>query len=98
MKNAFWGPSYKEEDILMSINQRNLNFRKLEDNNQLTNFAAKIVADGNVVGWYQGRSGGGARALGNRSIIANPANKNMKNIINSKIKKRESFDLLHLPF
>ena len=91
MKNAFWGPSYKEEDILMSINQRNLNFRKLEDNNQLTNFAAKIVADGNVVGWYQGRSEWGARALGNRSIIANPANKNMKNIINSKIKKRESF-------
>ena len=57
----------------------------------MTNYAAKIIANDKVVGWYQGRSEWGSRALGNRSILANPVNKNMKDIINSKIKKRESF-------
>jgi carbamoyltransferase len=91
MKHAFWGPIYGEDIILKSIKEKNLNYKKLTDIGELTQVAAKHIADGNVVGWYQGRSEWGARALGNRSILANPANKNMKNIINSKIKKRESF-------
>ena len=57
----------------------------------MTKYAAKVISESNVVGWYQGRSEWGARALGNRSILADPTNKNMKDIINSKIKKRESF-------
>jgi len=91
MKHAFWGPSYAEDIILKSIKLKNLKFEKFNEINELTNIAAKIIAEGNVVGWYQGRSEWGSRALGNRSILANPANKNMKEIINSKIKKRESF-------
>ena len=91
MKHAFWGPSYSEDIILKSIKLKNLKFEKFNEINELTNIAAKIIAEGNVVGWYQGRSEWGSRALGNRSILANPANKNMKEIINSKIKKRESF-------
>ena len=91
MKHAFWGPSYDEETILKSIQSKNLKFKKFKDTCELTKYCAKIVANGNVVGWYQGRSEWGSRALGNRSILANPANKNMKEIINSKIKKRESF-------
>ena len=91
MKHAFWGPSYNEDIILDSIKSKNLKFTKFDDKDQLTNYAAKIIANGNVVGWYQGRSEWGSRALGNRSILANPANKNMKDIINAKIKKRESF-------
>jgi len=91
MKHAFWGPSYAEDIILKSIKLKNLKFEKFNEINELTNVAAKIIAEGNVVGWYQGRSEWGSRALGNRSILANPANKNMKEIINSKIKKRESF-------
>ncbi len=91
MKHAFWGPSYTEDIILDSIKSKNLKFTRFDDTDQLTNYAAKIIANGNVVGWYQGRSEWGSRALGNRSILANPANKNMKDIINAKIKKRESF-------
>ena len=65
---------------------------------ELIQTAAKAISDGNVVGWYHGRSEWGSRALGNRSILANPANKNMKNIINSKIKKERVLGLLHLLF
>jgi carbamoyltransferase len=91
MKHAFWGPSYSEDHILKAIKEKNLTFKKFTNTDELTQNAARYVAEGNVVGWYQGRSEWGARALGNRSILANPAIKDMKNIINSKIKKRESF-------
>ena len=91
MKHAFWGPSYDQKLILEKIKEKNLDFKKFNNDDELTKFAAKTIADGNVVGWYQGRSEWGSRALGNRSILANPANKNMKEIINTKIKKRESF-------
>jgi len=91
MKHAFWGPSYTEDHILKALKEKNLIFKKLNNIDELTQNAARYIADGNVVGWYQGRSEWGARALGNRSILANPAIKDMKNIINSKIKKRESF-------
>ena len=91
MKHAFWGPSYDEETILNSIKAKKLKYKKFDGVDDLTKYAAKVIVDSNVVGWYQGRSEWGSRALGNRSILANPANKNMKDIINSKIKKRESF-------
>ncbi len=91
MKHAFWGPSYDEKLILEKIKEKNLDYKKFDNHDDLTKTAAMIISDGNVVGWYQGRSEWGSRALGNRSILANPANKNMKEIINSKIKKRESF-------
>ena len=91
MKHAFWGPSYDEQTILNSIKAKKLKYKKFDGVDDLTKYAAKVIVDSNVVGWYQGRSEWGSRALGNRSILANPANKNMKDIINSKIKKRESF-------
>ncbi len=91
MKHAFWGPSYTEDKILDEIKAKNLSFKKFDNNIELTKYAAKVISESNVVGWYQGRSEWGSRALGNRSILANPAHKNMKDIINSKIKKRESF-------
>ena len=91
MKHSFWGPSYNEDEILNEINKKNLKYKKFDNTNELTKHAAKVISESNVVGWYQGRSEWGSRALGNRSILANPAHKNMKDIINSKIKKRESF-------
>lgn len=91
MKHAFWGPSYSEDHILKAIKEKNLTFKIFTNIDELTQNAARYIAEANVVGWYQGRSEWGARALGNRSILANPAIKDMKNIINSKIKKRESF-------
>ena len=53
--------------------------------------AAKLISDGNIVGWYQGKMEWGPRALGNRSILADPRNAKMKDILNEKIKHRESF-------
>ena len=91
MKHSFWGPSYNEDEILNEINKKNLKYKKFDNTNELTKHAAKVISESNVIGWYQGRSEWGSRALGNRSILANPAHKNMKDIINSKIKKRESF-------
>ena len=91
MKHAFWGPSYNEDEILNEIKAKNLKYKKFDNINELTIHAAKVISENNVVGWYQGKSEWGSRALGNRSILANPAHKNMKDIINSKIKKRESF-------
>ncbi len=91
MKHAFWGPSYNDDEILSQIKAKNLEYKKFENINDLTECAAKLISESNVVGWYQGKSEWGSRALGNRSILANPAHKNMKDIINSKIKKRESF-------
>ena len=91
MKHAFWGPSYNEDEILYEIKAKNLKYKKFDNINELTIHAAKVISESNVVGWYQGKSEWGSRALGNRSILANPAHKNMKDIINSKIKKRESF-------
>ena len=52
---------------------------------------AQLIADGYIVGWYQGKMEWGPRALGNRSILADPRRENMKDIINAKIKHRESF-------
>ena len=69
---------------------KNLKFKKLE-NYELIKFVANKIYDNNVVGWYQDRMEWGPRALGNRSILANPCNPNMKDLINSKIKRRESF-------
>ncbi|MEZ5591143.1 MAG: carbamoyltransferase C-terminal domain-containing protein [Gammaproteobacteria bacterium] len=61
------------------------------DDAELVEVAADLIAGGLVVGWYQGRSEWGPRALGHRSILANPAISTMKDTINAKIKRRESF-------
>ena len=69
---------------------KNLICKKLQ-NNELIEVVAKKIYENNVVGWYQDRMEWGPRSLGNRSILANPCNPNMKEIINKKIKRRESF-------
>ena len=58
---------------------------------QLLKNSAKLIAEGNIVGWYQGKMEWGPRALGNRSILADPRDEKMKDILNEKIKHRESF-------
>ena len=62
-----------------------------EGNNLDLSFIAKSISEGKIVGWFQGKSESGNRALGNRSILADPRNSNIKDIINSTIKKREDF-------
>jgi len=64
---------------------------QIEDENELCRRTAEAIADGKVIGWFQGRMEWGPRALGNRSIICDPRRVDMKEILNTKIKRRESF-------
>lgn len=91
MKHAFWGPGYSDDEIRKVAEKSGYLVKSCADNDELVETASQILADGLVMGWYQGRSEWGPRALGNRSILANPAIPTMKDTINSKIKRRESF-------
>lgn len=94
--NSFYGPEFSEKEINKSILKNKddlkditkINFQSEED---LISYISKKILDKNIVGWFQKKMEWGPRALGNRSILANPAAINIKEIINSKIKRRESF-------
>jgi len=95
MDHAYWGPQYSREEIRRAVDSNALaqkgctiaEFRGEE----LMKRAAEIIADGNTLGWFQGRAEWGPRALGNRSIVADPRRPEMKNILNRRIKHREIF-------
>ena len=91
MKHAFWGPEYPDERLQTVAESSGLAVQLCADNGELVEVAAELIANGLVMGWYQGRSEWGPRALGNRSILANPAIATMKETLNVKIKRRESF-------
>ena len=76
---------------MTAIKNKSLDFDQFQDTEKLLDIASDFILDGKVIGWFQGKAEWGPRALGNRSILANPAHPNMKQIINTKIKKRESF-------
>ncbi|MDP1689555.1 MAG: carbamoyltransferase C-terminal domain-containing protein [bacterium] len=90
MTHSFWGPEYHLAEIETVLKKNNLTYRVLEEI-ELFKETAKHLANGEVIGWFQGRTEWGPRALGNRSILANPARSDMKDILNLKIKKREVF-------
>jgi len=90
MKDAYLGPEFSESQIKKFLLNNNIEFKKLSDS-ELTKYTAKKIAQDKVIGWFQGRMEWGPRALGNRSILANPCNKNMKDILNKKVKHREWF-------
>lgn len=91
MTHGFWGPEYPEWRIREAVETSGYSARECRNAEETVRVTADHIADGAVVGWYQGRSEWGPRALGNRSILANPAIPTMKDTINYKIKKRESF-------
>jgi len=98
MDHAFFGPEFDETVIseLLNVKREELEaasctIEKIEDVDELCRRAAVVVSEGNVLGWFQGRMEWGPRALGNRSIICDPSRADMKEILNSKIKRRESF-------
>lgn len=91
MQHAFWGPEYADERMRQVAEAGGYLVKVCADEQDLVDTAAGLIADGLVIGWYQGRSEWGPRALGNRSILANPAIPTMKDTINAKIKRRESF-------
>ena len=88
--NIYVGPSYSNDEIKSFLDMNKIHYNYLETN-LLLETTAKLISEGNVVGWYQGKMEWGPRALGNRSILADPRNAKMKDILNEKIKHRESF-------
>ncbi len=90
MDHAYLGPGFSEEQLEAALTGAGLPFRKLEEE-ELFRRTAEAVARGLVVGWFQGRMEYGPRALGNRSILADPRRKDMKDILNHRVKSRESF-------
>jgi carbamoyltransferase len=90
MRHAYWGPDHSEAEQRAAAEASGLPVETL-DSGALLERVTDLLRQGRVVGWYQGRSEWGPRALGNRSILADPTNPNMKDIINAKIKRRESF-------
>lgn len=89
MKDVFLGREYNEEEILYVLkNQKNIEYTKPRD---LTKKTARYLSEGKIIGWFQGRSEMGPRALGHRSILADPRDPNIKDILNKGVKKREWF-------
>ncbi len=98
MSHAYWGPEFDDEAIKALLDARRSDIqssscvaRRVEDLSELCSTTAAAIADGNVIGWFQGRMEWGPRALGNRSILGDPRRADMKDILNRKIKRRESF-------
>lgn len=90
MHGAYTGPEFSNDEIRAELESSDLDFETYTDE-QVTKRAAQDIADGLVVGWFQGRMEFGPRALGNRSIVVDPRRAEMKDILNERIKKREPF-------
>jgi len=98
MRHGYWGPQFGEADIEAAVNARRSDVEArqctrttISNEQQLCEWTASRIANGRVVGWFQGRMEWGARALGNRSILADPRRRDMRDIINARIKFREKF-------
>ncbi|MDX1527754.1 MAG: carbamoyltransferase C-terminal domain-containing protein [Gammaproteobacteria bacterium] len=98
MEHAYWGPGYDDEALAERIEslrpalvKSGCRIRLAEHEDALCRATAEAVSEGLVVGWFQGRMEWGPRALGNRSIVCDPRRADMKDILNRKIKRRESF-------
>ena len=90
MDHAYWGEAYAEQVIKETLEDNGVRAAWLDDA-RLTDRIVEALTRGKVVGWYQGRFEWGPRALGNRSILADPRSERMKDIVNIKIKFREPF-------
>jgi carbamoyltransferase len=98
MDHAYWGPAFGADAIQGLIDARQQDLaaagclvKRVEESDELCRQTAGAIALGEVVGWFQGRMEWGPRALGNRSILCDPRRGDMKDILNRKIKRRESF-------
>jgi carbamoyltransferase len=98
MEHAYWGAQYNDaaiagmlERAAGEIARQRCVVRKIDHQPELLSLVASAIAQGSVVGWFQGRMEWGPRALGNRSILADPRRPQMREILNTKIKRREAF-------
>jgi len=95
MDHAYWGPGYSRGELRRAMEAAGLTSKGFAiaelAEAELMRQTAKIVADGKILGWFQGRAEWGPRALGNRSIVADPRRAEMKEVLNRRIKHREIF-------
>ena len=90
LENTYLGPRFSLEEVKDILDKNNMKYKEINDN-EIIKKTAKLIYQNKIIAWFQGRMEFGPRALGNRSILANPCNPKMKDIINHKVKFRESF-------
>ncbi|MEW6324884.1 MAG: carbamoyltransferase N-terminal domain-containing protein, partial [Nitrospirota bacterium] len=91
MEHSYWGPRFTDADVRGALAARKIAAVDIRDEAELCAKTARAIADGKIVGWFQGRMEWGPRALGNRSILADPRRAEMKELLNARIKRREPF-------
>jgi carbamoyltransferase len=98
MEHAYWGPDFGEAELSKALEVRSKELKEercaigeIKNDGELCRKTAKMISEGKVIGWFHGRMEWGPRALGNRSIVCDPRRADMKEILNLKIKRRESF-------
>src|SRR5207249_984334 len=90
MRHVYYGPEYSDTEIYRALEEKGVAYARL-DKSALIDSTARAIADGQIMGWFQGRMEFGPRALGGRSILADPRRGDMKDILNRRIKYREPF-------
>ncbi len=88
MNHAYWGPEYSQKTIKSALDKMGVKYDRVSD---IAKSTAQKLSEGKIIGWFQGRIEWGPRALGNRSLIADPRRPDMKKILNERIKRREPF-------
>ena len=91
MKDAYLGPGYSDQEIKNFLDSGAIKYQEFKDDDELVKTVAKLIYSNKVLGWLQGRMEFGPRALGARSILSNPCNPKMQDILNLKVKHRENF-------
>ena len=91
LDHAYLGPDYSDAQVKQALDANGLQYQWYDDEQELVERTVDSIANGDVVGWFQGRSEWGPRALGNRSIVVDPRRPDMKDILNERIKRREGF-------
>jgi carbamoyltransferase len=91
MEHAYWGAEYPESEMIAAIKKEGFTYEEFDDDDKLLDQAVDALLQSKVIGWYRGRFEWGPRALGSRSIMADPRREEMKEIVNTKIKFREPF-------
>jgi carbamoyltransferase len=90
MQHVYYGPEYSDGEILRDLEASGCRYQRLSETELLLR-SAEAIAQGKILGWFQGRMEFGPRALGNRSILADPRRKDMKETLNTRVKYREPF-------
>lgn len=91
MDGAYFGPGFTTKEIKQFLDERKINYSTFGSDKELLKQTSKLIFNDNVIGWFQGRMEWGPRALGSRSILSNPCNPKMQDILNLKVKHREKF-------